>query len=267
MGFDVVNLNDAIYRIINRTQLGDYNYLAGVTAVDFNQVNCPLLWERDFKELVTWMDFIKILGGDPTQRNWNRGDSTAPGKGSCCRAIYYPDYHYLTTHKWGQTFGIPKGPKGRPLAESKMLDEAFFYYAKLYRNFRGTAGNVWNDAIVISMECYAENSWDRVCQYDTKHDNRISYGSRAVNGVLHPGVYCACVTEHWGYSGYSECGMSFDGIQTIAVLEEQANIWSATNVIFFVDSTIPFQCYRTATTAWGHSRWGIYRITPPGYWE
>ncbi|MDR0676442.1 MAG: hypothetical protein LBF97_05335, partial [Elusimicrobiota bacterium] len=109
----LVNLNDAVYRMMNPKMLSYDTY----TAKDFNRQNCPLIYEvESLNKVVTYLDWVKILGGNPATNALNAR--------SCGRIRGGTHDGYNTTdnqNNWGRTFGKPAGPHGKTLAESKPL--------------------------------------------------------------------------------------------------------------------------------------------------
>ena len=77
---NLVNLNDAIYRILHP----GYVWTSGtdntttVTEDNFSAVNCPLLRNHDRREVVTYKDWVTILAGNP-----NVTDTSANRRSRC----------------------------------------------------------------------------------------------------------------------------------------------------------------------------------------
>lgn len=212
----------------------------------------------------SYKDFISVLAGKGTPQTGNQSDGQTYNQGLRKNGSSR-DYK-----SWGRTFGSNKGPNGRPLCESKVLDTGFWYYDDalapltyafdpmpswvnwdcLYAWFFYTSTGTW------------KNAWIR---------NRGEIGGTAIFDAtvsLEPGIYGAqvsCATKR--NSSY----IRVNGEYILDIGLSPSNSWTHYNAIFFVDST------STATVGWNSLNCGLspvhcmqcvlFRFTPPGYWK
>jgi len=281
----LVNLNDAVYRMCHPQMQGFDVYTMDI---DFNATNCPLLQGRSSKEVVSFCDWVKILGGDPAVApNWTR---------SCGRARANENANYIHTN-WGRTFGTYKGSKGKPLAECMSLNEMFWYWdrpecrgwwstaygdpndaaspAPRRVGTQGAAPNVnmynWDDdgfGYTLYRQ-YHNNGWQGYVNKTPLTDAQLRAGSNYF--TLSPGVYMLGLFPYYNPSTtspaphYARVCSYIDG-ELIADGGLKATGWTASNLIFFVDSPVQFKQAWHDGASYYIMMFSLYRLTPDGYW-
>jgi len=250
---NLVNLNDAVYRMLNPAWPWNGFESTALSPANFNAVNCPLLHNHDRREVVTYKDWVSILAGNPNVTN------TTSDAASRCLALC-DSAQRAGLKPWARTFGKFAGPGGKPLAEVKPLDEMFWYYDALDRQLRYTLNNVNNPCRV--MHWYHNNGWKwRWAETGIT----VEPGARV---TLQPGVYGA------SSMAYSNAGTGFSindstgptpGSYLLQYSDPNGGVWRYMNSIFFVDSPVDIEIMWSGSGS--HVMQGIvFRITPPGYW-
>jgi hypothetical protein len=268
----VINLNDAVYRIINRP----INYAVGLDITCFNKTNCPLLHEQKLNSVVSWGDWVKILGGDPTAKY-----------GRCLRVDQWEQNQQGV---WGKSYGKPAGSKGRYLAEYRPLDETFFYYENLEAQFRvgripATATSpqsdntilpsypsTLDDRTLVSWYYYQDSSGWRWNLANTNAGDDVTPSTVNNWFVLPAGVYMA-VGVNYALNDYTSSlfslrniGESGDGFLINRSYCNSYAVWYGANNLFFLDSPMEFRTHYYAPLDNGGMQGTLHRITPPGYW-
>ena len=252
---NLVNLNDAVYRMLNPSFVWTSGYTNDnpMTVENFSAVNCPLLRNHDRREVVTYKDWVSILAGNPNVTD------TRPNRRSRCLALNdTPSYYYLKP--WARTFGKPAGPGGKTLAEVKPLDEMFWYYDALDRSIASSISNVSNACRVLYYYYDTSAGWSF-----QKAEIGTTISDNATVQPLEPGVYGACAISYNRDTG-------FDIVDPTGFLKGTFPFmrcyvgggWFFQNSIFFVDSPVSIRPW------WGagdHFSGIVFRITPPGYWQ
>lgn len=286
----VVTLDEAIdYTLVTKRKFDWLN--VDITKAHFTKENCPMLYQRKGDEILTWKDFVLLLYGNPNKTN---------------AGTYFPYETALGVNnnpwgnkRWGCTLGKYQGVNGKPIAETKALDEYFWYYdgymRYLFNNWQ--AGR--NDCLIFNHRYSGdkhEGSWiEGVCD-DTSQTSWMylisggefsNYHNRWL--VLTPGVYGIRATN---YSNLTVNGQWLDSrfyirevgskqlpnpdtIPFLACRNHGTGYWTTTNAIFFVDSPVEINFhYAQQTNSWGACNWEcqIFRITPPpsvapNYWK
>lgn len=251
---NLVNLNDAVYRLLNP----GFKWLGGTTTdmdIDaFNTVNCPLLHNHDRREVVTYKDWVSIMAGNP-----NVLDTYGARKSRCAAISEYAPYTQAY-RPWGRTLGKYAGPGGKPLAEVKPLDEMFWYYDAFDRRMKGGPANALNPCIISGF--YHNNGWQFAIANDGVTDNTQGWHT------LEPGVYGAANWSYYdntcGWVVLDETGV-LKGERQFTQIYSPGQIWRGQNAIFFVDSPVKMRANWAGGT-YTIMQGTIFRITPPGYW-
>lgn len=252
---NLVNLNDAVYRMLNPAFVwtSGTDNATTVTEENFSAVNCPLLRNHDRREVVTYKDWVTILAGNP-----NVTDTSANRRSRCLALSETVSYSYLKP--WARTFGKCKGPGGIPLAEVKPLDEMFWYYDALVRGLSSSVPRVVNPSIVLGY--YYDTSAGWAYQYA---ENGATISNGGTLHTLEPGVYGACVATYDRDTGFNIVDNSGFIQGTFPFMRGyRGGGWFFQNSIFFVDTTVSIGPW------WGagyHFQGTVFRITPPGYWQ
>lgn len=238
--------------------------------------NCiPELKDIEPERVLFWKDWVYLLGGGES----NAGITPYPANFYAGLRIQSSTTPSDANHRnWGRTYGAYKGYNGRPISESKLLDESFWYYNGYVRQTISWE-NFWPcNACKIYVENF-NNSWN-----NTDSGNFYWNGSASVkytNPIYHnifylePGVYGATVAIYSSKAGIDQCGFfqispdnsSWDYLVVCHTNLADSSYHFAT-CIFFVDTG----CYIRASHAsddftcqWFHAQ--VFRITPPGYWH
>lgn len=246
---NLVNLNDAVYLVLNRKfdWLNSGDTMVAFDINNFSRSSCPLLYNHDRREVVTYKDWAAILAGNQTVLD------TTSNRSSRCAGLSCNATNTLL-RPWGRTFGKPAGAGGRPLAEVKPLDEMFWYYDALNRCLRGLNINVSSAARLLYWYYNASSGW---LQRWTENGSVIG---TVESYPLEPGVYGALSCAYAGTSGFNI--RESDGtLRPFMLIESAGNTWRYQNSIFFVDSPVTIEFIRT-----GYNMGQIFRFTPPGYW-
>ena len=250
----MVNLNDAVYRMLNPTfaWTGGTNPAYAMNIDNFSAANCPLLRNHDRREVVTYKDWVSILAGNPSVTD------TRPNRRSRCLALNdTPSYAYLKP--WARTFGKCKGPGGKPLSEVKPLDEMFWYYDALDRQIANNIAYVVNASRVLAYS-YTSSGW--VYQYA---EVGTTVSDNATIQPLVPGVYGACTMSYIANTGFNIVDDSGFIQGTFPFLRcYVGGGWFFQNSIFFVDTTVSILPWWGTD---GYFQGIVFRITPPGYWQ
>jgi hypothetical protein len=292
--FALVNLNDAVYRMVNPNYSSKYAGQDGEAwgPAFFNSTRAPLLHTfPDFKKVVSYKDWVTILGGNPTVR--------AGGNTNCLRFDSTGNTNYYQP-SWGRTFGDPKGPNGRTIAEVKPLDEVFWYYelAANPLNFRsftysGTAFAINNNSgyshpeSVVYAGYHNSGTWYGPYRGDFKGNDWASNNvTNNSNFVLQPGVYLMAVYGHNGYNGSyytglqgyigdnehfalpSSSALGYNDNCVVASLS-YGGTWRGCNCLFFVDSPVTwnFSLSSNSGNGYANAMFNLFRLTPEGFWE
>ena len=252
---NLVNLNDAVYRMLNPAFVwtSGVNNPNPMTTENFSAVNCPLLRNHDRREVVTYKDWVSILAGNP-----NVTDTRTNRRSRCLALNDTPNFAYLKP--WARTFGKPAGPGGKPLAEVKPLDEMFWYYDALDRNIAATVSNTTNASRLFYYYYNSYNGW-----MFNWAENGLDMQTNNTLHRLEPGVYGACLMSCNRDIGYNI-------IDTSGALQGDLPFmrcymgggWFFQNSIFFVDTEVTL---RKWWDAGDHFQGILFRITPPGYWQ
>lgn len=229
-----------------------------------------------------------MLAGNPN----NKGYTYQPNN-TCLRINNDP----WGTKRWGQTLGKYKGLNGRPIAESKPLDEYFWYYHDKQRDFIMAWHPGFNDSLIFNLR-YGNNwnsKWDGVWIKDL-YENPTnspweatlceSYNQNYTTWLkLKPGCYGIRCAVHLGNAQvqwldnrwyYRIPGEPFTlNANTIPLIAARTTdytnkLWYLTNCIFFVDDEIEIQFdYLKGGGTWQYCNWEaeLFRFTPPGYWK
>ncbi len=250
---NLVNLNDAVYRMLNPAWPWTGWDFTKPSVANFNAVNCPLLRNHDRREVVTYKDWVSILAGNPNVTN------TTSAAASRCFALN-DSTQRAGLKPWARTFGKFAGPGGKPLAEVKPLDEMFWYYDALDRQLRWNVNNVNNPCRM--MYWYRNNGW----QWRWS-ENGLTVES-GIKITLQPGVYGA------NSMAYSTAGCGFvmndpsgptPGRYLMQFADPSGEAWRFMNSIFFVDSPVDLEVIWSGSGTYIMQSI-LFRITPPGYW-
>lgn len=273
--FKIITLNDAIYRILQKPKswyddkLGNDEAIRNVLRKCFTKASCPSLYTFGKNRVVTWKDFIMLLGG------WPNSPLMESFTNSCFRVlINEPNIHY--EQHWGQTYGEYKGKNGKPLCESKILDESLFYYENSSRSL--ILFYDWNHKHPYASPASIMEAWYVATvagnwNFFYRKDGIGSNNYKAIM-LLDPGVYLAYNSPYYDTSTYFEHSFygsntsNFIGITGMNATNNPNTTYRVVNTIFFVDSPIYTFWHYTlgAKTSLHEAHFGLFRITPPGYW-
>jgi hypothetical protein len=244
---------------------------------DFNRTNCPLLYNFDTKQNITYGDWVKILGGNP--------NTNALNARSCGRIRSGTHDGYLSDNNgmWGRTFGKFKGLRGRPICESKPLDDIWFYYdvpqgtgrwslnygydqAGMAKGSYSLTTNPLGDCIVRQ---YYASGWQNY--YFNPNYLTASMFADYIFFTLNPGIYLMGNFPYYdGGSNYHRCGWIVkEGASEVIICNGglTSGAWSANNLIFFVDDEVQIRPHWWGGSGTGNMMFMLFKITPPGYWE
>jgi hypothetical protein len=270
-----INLNDAIFKMCNPQA----TYYDRYSLTDFNKTNCPLLHEfadGNFKKVPTFLDWVKMLGGNPSV---NALDSRSCGR---IRAGSYDGYLSQNKGYWGYTFGTPKGPRGKPLAASKPLDDTWFFYDKpgtdtgrwslTYGNDSTYTYGAYSLGTSSLGDCivrqYHANGWQNY--YFNPHYTTASNFNNRNWITLDEGAYLIGAFPYYdGGSHYHRCGWEVlinDTIVLFCAGGLTSGAWGANNSIFFVDTEMKIRPYWWSGGGNGYMMFMLFRITPPNSW-
>ena len=247
---NLVNLNDAVYLVLNRKYdwLNSGNNMVAFDINNFSRSSCPLLHTYDRREVVTYKDWAAILAGNQTVM-----DTTSNRSGRCAGLSCNATNTLL--RPWGRTFGKYAGPGGKPLAEVKPLDEMFWYYDALNRSLRGTINYDANASRVLSWYYNKDSGW----AYRSAENGSVI--GTSYSHPLDPGVYGALSCAYSTTTGFNI--RESDGtLRPFTTIASGDGTWRYQNAIFFVDSPVTVEYFWSG----GYHMGEIFHFTPPVYW-
>lgn len=176
-------------------------------------------------------------------------------------------------NNWGRTYGTPAGPNGKPLCESKLLDDSFWYYQGATKYLQPGIGTVATECdfyfFVYRQTSTGWNTW----WWDGKANQSTGDANIATIKTLEPGCYFCRTRSCSNNANYEAvCSWFIDNqLLCIGGGKRGTNSWRGTNMLFFVDSPVSIQ--PSWVLSYGNSYTGcqfeaeIFRFTPPGYWK
>jgi hypothetical protein len=275
----VLNINDAIHQLLNPK---GYNYLVGFDAAKKANLNTSTMLAQfqERKSIISWNDWVKLLAQ-------KRDGTSAIGE----RILRLDDRSAANNGRsWGMTFGSPKGYHGRPIAETKPLDEMFFYYDIKGNYPRDWLGNSAPGGGGLAGRTFTNSDNEAEYAGYLYSAGAVTFDRQSKNTTtLKPGAYFSVVRSFQNYSSstsyyhYTRLYINNSGVGVPSAVWELGypygyynnnlgdNIPSLATCMFFVDTPVTYAWTNAdvgsnpvANQSYG---WEIYRITPEGYWE